>query len=176
MSAGHRIGSLLCAGLALGCGAAVAAPSQRMETYEDWTVRCVERENLPPCDMVQFATERDSGEQVMQVSIAHAGKENAYGVQIRVPLGVLLDRGAVIRVDAEEPLTGFTFTRCHASGCYIERIMQPDELTPFKTGIEGVLGVIGADGRPMTLPLSFRGFSEALRVMADRHRDWAGSL
>ena len=52
--------------------------------------------------------------------------------------------------------------------------MQPDELPPFKTGIEGVLGVIGADGRPMTLP--FRGFSEALDVMTDRNRDWAESL
>ena len=183
MSAGHKILSWLCAVLALGCEAAVDtpsqqvdAPSQQMETYADWTVRCVERESLPPCDMVQLATERDSGEQVMQFSIAHAGRDNAYGVQIRVPLGVFLNGGAAIRVDAKAPLTGFAFTRCDAGGCYIERIMQPDELQPFKAGIAGVLGVIGANGQPMTMPLSFRGFSEALRVMTDRNRNWAASL
>ena len=81
-----------------------------------------------------------------------------------------------MRYGAKAPLTGFAFTRCDASGCYIERIMQPDELQPFKAGIAGVLGVIGADGQPMTMPLSFRGFSEALRVMTDRNRNWAASL
>ena len=173
MIAKHKTMQLLCAVLALGCGAAAASPSQQTETYKDWTVRCVERESLPPCDMVQFATERDSGEQVMLFSIAHAGKENAYGVQIRVPLGVLINGGAAIRVDAKAPLTGFAFTRCDQSGCYIERIMQPDELRPFKAGAAGVLAVIGEDGRPMTLPLSFQGFSEAIRVMTDRNRNWA---
>lgn len=166
---------LVCAGLTLGCAATVAAPSQQMETYKDWTVRCVERESLPPCDMVQFASELDSGEQVMQFSIAHAGKGSAYGFQIRVPLGVQLQGGAAIRIDAQTPLTEFTFTRCDENGCYIERIMQPDELNPFKGGAEGVLAVIGEDGRPMTLPLSFRGFSEALRVMTARNRNWAES-
>lgn len=54
--------------------------------------------------------------------------------------------------------------------------MQPDELQPFKAGIAGVLGVIGANGQPMTMPLSFKGFTEALRVMTDRNRNWAASL
>lgn len=176
MFAQHTTMTLLCAVLALGCGTTAVSSSQQMETYKDWTVRCVEREGLPPCDMVQFATERDSGKQVMQFSIAHAGKENAYGVQIRVPLGVLINGGAAIRVDAEAPLTGLAFTRCDESGCYIEQIMQPDDLTPFKIGAEGVLGVIGADGRPMALPLSFQGFTEALHVMTGKNRNWAESL
>lgn len=40
-------------------------------------------------------------------------------------------------------------------GCYIKRIMQSDELKPFKAGIAGVLGVIGAGGQPMTMPINW---------------------
>ena len=38
------------------------------------------------------------------------------------------------------------------SGCYIERIIQSDELKPFKVGIAGVLG---ADDQPMTMPINW---------------------
>ena len=76
-------------------------------------------------------------------------------MSLTVPLGVFLDGGAAIRVDARAPLTGFAFTRCDASGRYIERMMQSDELQPFKAGIAGVLGVIGAHGQPMTKPINW---------------------
>lgn len=166
---------LIAATLTLGSVSANAEPSQKSEVYGDWTVRCIEREGLPPCDMVQFATQRDTGEQVMQFSIAHAGKPNSYGFQIRTPLGVRLIAGAAIRIDDQPALSEFKFSRCEAEGCFIEKVMEPGELKPFRAGGSGMLVIIGRDAEPMALPLSFKGFDEALGVMTARNRKWAGN-
>ena len=161
--------ALTAAGLPQG----IWAQETENEIHEDWAVRCVERESLPPCDMVQFATQNENGKPVMQFSVAHAGHEEQYGIQIMVPLGVRLSGGVAIRVDGGSPLESFQFTRCEAGGCFIERIATADKLTPFKAGNAGVLAVLDRRGRPMVIPLSFKGFTRALEVMTERNRQWA---
>ncbi len=155
---------------------AAASDEPKNEIHGDWAVRCVEREALPPCDMVQFATHRENGEAVMQFSIAHAGREDAYGMQIMVPLGVRLSGGVAIRVDEGSPMTGFEFTRCEAAGCYIERVVSDEVLEPFRAGDAGVLGVIDRTGEPLVIPLSFRGFTKALATITERNRQWADNI
>lgn len=158
---------------AIWAGQAWAQPES--EIHQDWAVRCIEREALPPCDMVQFATQDDSGEPVMQFSIAHAGDKASYGIQIVVPLGVRLPAGVVVRVDNAQPLEGFAFTRCEVTGCFIERIVAIDVLEPFKAGNAGVLAVVDRAGEPLVIPLSFKGFTKALEVMTERNRTWANA-
>ena len=169
--------SAIGASLLMGVVGTNGANAQQNEVHGDWTVRCVERDGLPPCDIAQFVTERDGGDVVMQFSIAYAGKDDAYGLQIRMPLGQLrLDHGAAIKVDENAPLSSFQFTRCDETGCFVERFLKEDELTPFKKGNAGLLAVIRNDGQPMTIPLSFNGFSKALRVMRERNKKWALSF
>lgn len=163
--------------LALSLGgpfAGVAAELER-EVFGDWAVRCVAREALPPCDMVQFATDRESGAPVMQFSVAHAGRKPSYGIQIMVPLGVRLAGGIAIRVDDEPAIADFKFTRCETTGCFIERVVRADVLEPFKAGDAGVLAVIDRAGKPLVIPLSFKGFTKALTTMTTRNRAWANN-
>ena len=154
-------------------GAAIAAPAQKVETHGDWNVRCIERENVPPCDMVQAASQKESGEQVMQFSIAHAGKEDLYGVQIRVPLGVNLTGDAAIRIDEDADFVSLKYTRCDMNGCYLEKLMTPQDLEPFEQANEGMLIVLGLNGEPLSIPLSFDGFDDALKLMSENNRAWA---
>ena len=153
---------------------ATANAEPESEVFDDWAVRCVEREALPPCDIVQFAMDRDSGAPVMQFSVAHAGHDDSYGIQLMVPLGVRLPGGVAIRVDGGPPLEDFDFTRCEPSGCFIERVVSEDQLAPFEAGQAGILAVIGRAGEPLVFPLSFKGFTKALDTMTARNRDWAG--
>ena len=150
-----------------------AAAQLESEVYEDWAVRCVERGALPPCDMVQFATHNESGEPVMQFSVAHAGREESYGIQIMVPLGVRLSAGVAIRVDDGPPLVDFRFTRCEVTGCFIEQVVAADALEPFQLGVTGVLAVLDRAGQPLVIPLSFKGFTKARAVMTERNLQWA---
>ncbi len=162
---------LALAGLSLGAN---AEPSQQSETHGDWTVRCVERVDLPPCDMIQMASHKESGEQVMQLSIAHAGKVDVFGVQFLVPLGVRIDEGVAIRVDEQVPMTDYDFTRCAAEGCYIEKTVGHKEMDVFRRGKAGILVMLEGDGEPLVVPLSFDGFTDALKVVEKRNRNWAG--
>ena len=150
-----------------------AVPQPEREVYGDWAVRCVEREALPPCDMVQFATRNESGEPVMQFSVAHAGRNASYGIQIMVPLGVRLSTGVTIRVDGGPPLADFQFTRCEVTGCFIERVVTDAALAPFKAGNAGILAIFDRRGEPLVVPLSFMGFTKALTVMTEQNLQWA---
>lgn len=152
---------------------AAPVPDQQSEVYGDWTVRCTQRENVPPCDMVQVATRGEAGEQVLRVSIAYAGNGDNYGVQIVVPLGVLISGGVLIRADGEEIQTDLQFTRCEASGCFIEAIMDSKALEPFRLGDEGIIAILDPRGEPMVMPLSFSGFIAAMETMTQRNSAWA---
>ena len=149
------------------------ASSPQMEAYGDWTVRCIDRENLPPCDIAQATLRRESGEQVLEFSIAYAGANDAYGVLLITPLGVGLTEGAAIRVDDRPALDNLKFTRCESRGCFIEAIVEPKALKPLQGGEQGVLVLVGRDNRPQGIPLSLNGFSKALGVMRARNLKWA---
>ena len=156
----------------LSLGASAETPQQN-ETHGDWTVRCVERTNLPPCDMIQIASNKESGDQVMQFSIAHAGKADFFAIQFLVPLGVRIDEGVAIRVDEQPPITNYGFTRCTAEGCYIETAVGHKDLDIFRQGKAGILVMLEGGGEPLVVPLSFDGFTDALKVVEERNKNWA---
>ena len=152
--------------------AEASGPDQQSEVYADWTVRCVKRENIPPCDMVQFAHNKESNEQVMQFSVSFAGKEDTYGVQIILPLGILIQGGVLIRVDEDTDITDFKVTRCEAQGCLVEGLATGKDMEPFKSGRRGIVAVLDRKGEHLVVPVSLNGFTEALNVMSARNRKW----
>ena len=159
--------------LVTGLPASAELSSADAEKFGDWVVRCSDHAGLPPCDMAQAVADRETGAQVMQFSIAYAGKEDTYGVLIKAPLGVFLPAGAAIIVDGEYAKKDIEFARCDQDGCYVENVMHADDMTAFKAEVAGALVMVSADGDLITLPLSFVGFREALDVMSERNRIWA---
>lgn len=159
--------------LALAQDQEAATPDWTTESYGDWSVRCATREGVPPCDIVQVATDNKTGAQVMRLSIAHAGDRERYGVQVIVPLGVLISGGVLVRIDDAHDIKDLKFTRCDAGGGYIEALLDAQMLPPFRRGNKGVLAIIDGNGKPLVVPLSFKGFTAASDVMIDRNRQWA---
>jgi invasion protein IalB len=161
------------AGIGHAAEPAPKAPDQSADVYGDWTVRCAAREGVPPCEMVQIATNNTTREQVMRISIAHAGQAQSLGVQMQVPLGVLLTGGVLVRVDDKQTVGEFQFTRCEAMGCLIESVVKPETLAPFRTAEKGILAVMDRQGKPLVLPLSFNGYSAAMDAMSSKNILWA---
>ena len=95
------VACLLVAWAVLQGGARAAEPRQTTETYGEWTVRCVPREALPPCDMLQVTVEQATGRQVLRLSLAHLGKGDRIGVQAWVPLGVWVSAGVRVQADGK---------------------------------------------------------------------------
>ncbi len=149
-----------------------SAPDQSSESYGDWTVRCVNRDGLPPCDIVQFVTNDKTKEQLMRLSIAYSGQAERYGFQIQMPLGVIISGGVIVRLDDKENWGNLKFTRCEVSGCYIETVITADTLDPFRRANKGVVAILDREAKPMVLPISFNGFSAAMDVMSQKNITW----
>jgi invasion protein IalB len=65
-------------------------------------------------------------------------------------------------------------TRCEAEGCFIEKLAKSAELDPLRNAEKGVVVVMGKDGKPVALPISLKGFGEALASMEGRNRRASG--
>ncbi len=163
--------------VALGVAGVLAAqtvpgllPTADKDAYGDWAVRCIERKGVLPCDIVQSLNDTKTKQTIMQVSYSYDPTTDQYAAQIRLPLGFLIPSGVLIRVDGKKDITNYPVTRCEAEGCFIEKLAKSAELDPLRKAEKGIVVVMGKDGKPVALPISFKGFDEAVSSMASRNR------
>jgi invasion protein IalB len=138
-----------------------------------WTVRCLQRKDAPPCDMVQVVSKKETKQPVMVFSIGYAGKEDRYGARIGVPLGVLVSGGVAIRIDDKDVIDELKFVRCMPTGCQIEGQFEPASLEALRRGQEGGLAMLNGAGKLVVLPISLNGFSAAMDEMVAADKAWA---
>jgi invasion protein IalB len=132
----------------------------------DWTVRCFAVTSQSPCDMYQELQDQNSHQRVLSVSIAFVPSNNQHVMQIAVPLGVSIGKGAVLKTDAyaSPPLP---FRRCDQAGCYVEMLLGNDQIAGFiKSGPQATVNIVADDGKSYALRFSLNGFSGAHDAMA----------
>lgn len=164
----------------LAAGTAVAVPPQSgaqaiapvSTRFGDWVVFCANRKDLPPCEAAQAAKRKDTGEQVMRFSIAYSGADDRYGVQFQVPLGIRVQGDVLIRLDDKTDVSNFQITRCEIDGCFIDRIVRLADLKPFYSSSKGIIAVQDREWRPIVMPISFTGYSQAMQYMIEKNTAW----
>ena len=160
-------------GITITTGQLAAQENVQTATYKDWVVRCVDRENLPPCDAVQTAFNSDTNQQVMLTSIAHFGSSGEIGIQIWVPTGLLVSGGVLFEIDQEKrALENLQFTRCESDGCFIEAIVNEEALSPLKKGSQAAVAVLSSSGQPRIVGLSLSGFTKAFNEVKEKNTNW----
>lgn len=151
----------------------VMAQEGETTTYKDWVVRCVPRDGLPPCDMVQSVFNSDTSQRLLQMSVAHLGRDQKVGVQVWTPTGVLVSSGALFEVDGESrALDALKFTRCEADGCLVEAIVEESDMKPLRAGNKGAFAVLASNGQPRVIAVSLSGFSAAMKDVAAKNKAW----
>ena len=154
---------------------ASAQSNDEMETttFKDWVVRCVDRADLPPCDAVQTAFNSNTQERLMLTSIAHFGSNDDIGIQIWVPTGILVSGGVLFEIDQEtQALQELRFTRCEADGCFIEAIVNENDLTALKKGNQAAIAILSSTGQPRVVGLSLSGFTKAFNEVKRKNKSW----
>ena len=154
---------------------ASAQSNDEMETttFKDWVVRCVDRADLPPCDAVQTAFNSNTQERLMLTSIAHFGSNDDIGIQIWVPTGILVSGGVLFEIDQEtQALQELRFTRCEADGCFIEAIVNENDLTALKKGNQAAIAILSSTGQPRVVGLSLSGFTKAFNEVKSKNKSW----
>ncbi|TDP43856.1 invasion associated locus B family protein [Zavarzinia compransoris] len=147
-------------------------PDAETSTFGTWTMRCIApaREDLPPCDILQTVTNRDNGQTIMQASFAYSPPQDKYAVQLVLPLGFLIPAGVLVRVEGGKDITDWPVTRCEAVGCLVERLLTAADFQEFRSHDKGMVVVLDPQGKPLALPLEFKGFAAALDAMTARNK------
>lgn len=165
--------SILAAAAAAAASPAQAGEQPATEQHGDWTLRCAAREGLPPCEIVQAIARTPDEAPLVQMSLAYAGRDDRFAVQFALPLGLLVQGDALVRIDDKTELPGYRITRCEATGCFIDRLASREDIAPYLAASNGLIAVRQSSGQPLAVNLSFQGLTEAAAIMIARNEAWA---
>lgn len=154
---------------------AVAKPEADTKpvVFGDWALVCQKRDTLPPCEIAQTVLKPDSDDRKMQVSMAYAGRDDRYAIQIRLPLGLLVQPEALLRLGKDNDLPGYRITRCERDGCYIDRLLNRKDIEPLLGADTALLAVAQTNGKPLAFSISMKGAAVAMQAMVERNSAWA---
>ena len=175
----------LAAPILAAAAATAAAQDRTTATYEDWVLQCEVQSGLPPsgspssgsppsgppprkaCDIAQVTQVQGRNVPLSRIAVAHPEKGQPLKLTVQVPVNIAL--GANIRIQASDADPGLAvpFDRCQPAGCFAEFELKDDTLRKFRAGADaGKLTFKAANGQPMTIPVSFKGFARAFDALA----------
>jgi len=142
---------------------ATEAPAPRQ--IQDWTLRCdapAAGSLAGPCYMVQDIAAPEGQGRIAQMIVGHFGQDRLLGALVFVPLGTRLPPGLVIGVDKNQPRR-FPFQLCSPNGCQAQIALDDAFLAELKSGATAEAVFEDANGRKLTVQISLRGFTAALK-------------
>jgi len=148
---------------------AANAQQQTTASYQDWTVRCVlpEGQTQKQCEMIQSASVQGQAGPISQIAIGRPVKTEPVKVVFQLPVGVWLPRGAKLVFDSKAPALEATFKRCLPAACFADAELKDNIIKKLRGVTEqGHLDFEDGNRRPVTLPVSFKGFGQAFDAMA----------
>lgn len=178
--AGRRAGVflLLAAALALawsagGAGAQAPGPSAFSETYDDWRVNCGSPSEKAPrqCGMEQQLHVRDEktgrSHRLMVVTLTASKKDGGVELSALTPFGLLLARGAKLRIDEGEPFGPLPFWTCLRGGCVLRGPIDAAKTALLGKGKKLHLELISTAEKPFKVAISLKGFTSAFKRLKD---------
>ncbi len=127
-----------------------------------WAVNCRSgaQDAALNCRLSQTVVMKGSGRLLTRVTFLLAAANQEPKLNIQLPLGVLIQAGATIRID-ENPPQGLRFRTCNRGGCYAETPLSPAFLAQLRKGSKLVIEFKNLAEKTIKLPLSLGGFDEA---------------
>lgn len=132
-------------------------------THGDWSIVCAA--SGKPCDMRQNGSNAQ-GQQVMKVRIQKIKPQQTQqgtveaGMEVLVPLGVLLPAGIRIQIDSAEP-TRAGYTVCGQGGCMLQQALPNRMIAALKRGAKATMTIVAPPNREIAVPISLSGFTAA---------------
>jgi invasion protein IalB len=145
-------------------------------------VRCaLETVKSPaPCDVIQLTVNQDTKQRIMSFSLASVPSRDAFAMQVIVPIGVAIARGATIGT-GDRPLENVKYNRCERDGCYVELLVDQPTIAAMQAAggeVKSTKVTVISYGQfnSLDLPVSLNGFPEAMERMKTLARQRAVAL
>lgn len=143
----------------------IAGP-ENGKAYENWTIRCDNKNAAKEerCYIFQNLVLREGGQRVLHIAIGYLPDTEQPVALLTLPLGISLPPGARIQIDSNEALR-FNIERCETNGCRAGFSLNEDILNQFRKGLEARIVFHDGARRPISVPLSLRGFTAGLSAL-----------
>lgn len=135
------------------------APSENKE-FGDWTVRCYPAAAKVPCEMIEMLVNKKTGRRVLGLLIVYNKEKDRHVMQIAMPLGVLVQNGAVMSTDTfTSPVLHYRL--CDMQGCYAITALDDDTIKALGRATKGEMQIVSAEGKKFNIGFSLNGFTAA---------------
>ncbi len=147
-----------------------AHPQFTTKNFGDWTLRCKQIDTgaaaRKACEIAQAIRSVKTKRPVAEVAIGRFNKTDPFRLTAHVPSNIALP--SQVKFDYREAHgIDLRWRRCLPIGCYADAPLTDAELKIFHVQTEpGAIEYFTASGRPVKLPISFRGLNDALNALA----------
>lgn len=148
------------------------APDQTTASYGDWTLRCNRRIDLTPprrfCEMALIVQKPGEATARGQVAVGRVARNEPLKVTAVLPPNVAFKTAPRLVTDGKDALSlELAWTRCVAGACFSDAPLSDEAIGKLRTRTEaGRIDYRDGTDREASLPVSFRGFSQALDALA----------
>jgi len=140
---------------------AAVKPGLTTATYQDWMARCVASNNGRICEVVQNLQAQGQG-LIASIAVGKADPKSPLRLVIQVPAGVWLPAGVTFQVSEKVKPLQLEYKRC-VQGCFAEVELEAAAAQAMRAAKDaGSFTFEDGSRNPVTLPVSFNGFSAAL--------------
>lgn len=168
-------GVMVIAGPRLFAAEGVAKKTEKPAAASDapktpWTVRCNDKikdegTKRGRCEIFQSLIVKESKQRFVEMAISYPkDKTKARGVVV-MPLGVLLQAGAQIKIDDGKPLK-FHARYCDPSGCFGFLDLDEPLLDSMRKGTKIVLSFVAINTKTINVEMSLKDFAGALKEIS----------
>lgn len=131
--------------------------------FGDWQVRCEQiKGDSKTCVMSQQALMQNSGQRLMQVNIGK--KDDGTQMTFVLPLGISLPAGATLQL-AEDNVMPLVIGFCTQAGCFVNQKLDKSLIDAISAQESVSVGLETNDGQVIDVPLSSKGFGDALKAL-----------
>jgi invasion protein IalB len=148
----------------------------QVATYDDWRVAC------PSADMKDAACElstdlidksQPNGAVLARATIT-TDKDGRQIMGFTLPFGVALEAGMGMRI-GKDPVKVFQYRTCNSGGCIATTPFDATLSNSFKSTDDAAVLFAGLDGKPVSVPFSFKGYQTSLsawKSAESRRHSW----
>jgi invasion protein IalB len=149
--------------------APAAAAAGAPQRFGEFIVRCASVKSVAPCDLYEERVDRNSGRRVIGFSVGFMPSQARYIMQVAVPLGVDVSKGATV-TDGKFTSPTLPFRRCDQTGCFVEVQVDKSLIDAFSKMGDAKIQVTADGGKVFPFTFSFNGFSAAHESMVAQNR------
>ncbi len=130
------------------------------ETYQDWSVACVQDTSAKRCVLSQVQAQQN-GQRLLAIEL-NAPSVNSVSGTLVLPFGLALEPGVTYQIDDKPAMQPVHFHTCIPVGCLVSVTFDAPTLAALRAGAALKVKAVAVGGAAAPFSISLQGFGTAL--------------